>query len=122
MNEKVTLLAYSPLGAGLLTGKYQDGAVPEGSRMAGNGDWAGARPTAVFEAVAAYHRLAASTGSIRGTWRWPSPFSGPSPSPRSSGATTSDQLAHTLAGLDVTLSDAVLEEIDTLHKAHPMPY
>jgi aryl-alcohol dehydrogenase-like predicted oxidoreductase len=32
--EEVTLLAYSPLAAGLLTGKYQDGAVPEGSRLA----------------------------------------------------------------------------------------
>jgi aryl-alcohol dehydrogenase-like predicted oxidoreductase len=31
--EDVTLLAFSPLAAGLLTGKYRDGAVPEGSRL-----------------------------------------------------------------------------------------
>jgi len=32
-NEQVTLLAYSPLATGLLTGKYTGGAIPEGSRM-----------------------------------------------------------------------------------------
>jgi len=34
MREKVGLLAYSPLGMGVLTGKYDDGDVPEGSRGA----------------------------------------------------------------------------------------
>lgn len=34
MREDVGLLAYSPLGMGLLTGKYDDGKDPEGSRKA----------------------------------------------------------------------------------------
>ena len=34
MREKVGLLAYSPLGMGVLTGKYDDGNAPEGSRGA----------------------------------------------------------------------------------------
>ncbi len=34
MREDVGLLAYSPLAMGLLTGKYDDGAKPEGSRAA----------------------------------------------------------------------------------------
>lgn len=34
MREKVGLLAYSPLGMGVLTGKYDDGKAPEGSRGA----------------------------------------------------------------------------------------
>ena len=34
VNEDVTLLAYSPLAAGLLTGKYRNGAEPAGSRAA----------------------------------------------------------------------------------------
>ena len=38
------------------------------------------------------------------------------------GATTSEQLDRILAGLDVTLSDDVLQEIATTQKAHPMPY
>lgn len=32
VREKVSLLAYSPLGQGYLTGKYRNGALPEGSR------------------------------------------------------------------------------------------
>ena len=32
MHEKVGLLAYSPLAQGYLTGKYRNGALPEGSR------------------------------------------------------------------------------------------
>ena len=34
MREQVGLLAYSPLAQGYLTGKYRDGALPEGSRKA----------------------------------------------------------------------------------------
>lgn len=34
MREDVSLLAYSPLGQGYLTGKYQNGALPAGSRKA----------------------------------------------------------------------------------------
>ncbi|MEM7727729.1 MAG: aldo/keto reductase [Pseudomonadota bacterium] len=34
MRERVGLLAYSPLGMGVLTGKYDDGDAPEGSRGA----------------------------------------------------------------------------------------
>lgn len=33
--ENVSLLAYSPLAGGVLSGKYQDGAFPEGSRFSG---------------------------------------------------------------------------------------
>lgn len=38
MQEQVGLLAYSPLAQGTLTGKYLDGQIPQGSRMALFGD------------------------------------------------------------------------------------
>ena len=38
------------------------------------------------------------------------------------GATTLEQLDHALGSVEVTLSDAVLAEITTAHRAHPMPY
>ena len=41
VNEDVGLLAYSPLGTGLLTGKYMGGAVPKGSRLAVSGHLSG---------------------------------------------------------------------------------
>ena len=38
------------------------------------------------------------------------------------GATTRDQLQHILDGVDLELDDEVLEDIDLVHRDHPMPY
>ena len=54
MLEDVGLMAYSPLGAGLLTGKYQGRAKPPGSRMSLNGDLGGRATKRVFPAVDDY--------------------------------------------------------------------
>ena len=37
-HEQVSLLSYSPLGQGILTGKYLNGQMPQGSRLALFGD------------------------------------------------------------------------------------
>ncbi|GAA5070904.1 aldo/keto reductase [Roseibacterium beibuensis] len=122
VNEQVTLMAYSPLAAGLLTGKYQNGAVPAGSRMEGNGDLGGRATDRAFEAVAAYMAVAEKHGvdvvhmALAFTVQRPFPVS------TIFGATTSDQLRRILDGVDVHLSDEVLEELAAVHKAHPMPY
>ena len=122
VNEQLTLLAYSPLAAGLLTGKYQNGAIPEGSRMAGNGDLGGRKSPRVFDAVAAYLDLAQKHGidpvhmALAFTVQRPFPVS------TIFGATTSAQLTRILDGLDVTLSGDILDEIDAIHRAHPLPY
>ena len=58
VNEDVGLMAFSPLGTGLLTGKYQGGAVPEGSRMSVNETMGGRKSERVFAAVDAYLALA----------------------------------------------------------------
>ena len=41
VNERIDMFAFSPLAAGLLTGKYQGGNVPEGSRLSLNDDLGG---------------------------------------------------------------------------------
>ena len=90
--------------------------------MAGNGDLGGRKTERAFAAVAAYLDLAQKHGvdpvhmALAFTVQRPFPVS------TIFGATTSEQLAHILSGLDVTLSAALMEEIDTLHKAHPMPF
>ena len=61
-HEDVGLLAFSPLAAGILSGKYADGARPEGSRRTLN-DTLGGRWTANSErAAAAYAALAREHG------------------------------------------------------------
>ena len=122
VNEDITLLAFSPLAAGLLTGKYQDGRIPEGSRMALNGDLGGRRSQRVFDAVAAYLALAAEhdLDPVHMALAWLA--SRPFPVIPIFGATTAEQLERTLAGRDLVLEPEVIRAIDAVHKAHPMPY
>ena len=53
-HEDIGMLSFSPLAAGLLTGKYQNGAVPDGSRLSLNKDLGGRKGPRAFEAVQAY--------------------------------------------------------------------
>ena len=122
LHEDVTLLSYSPLAAGLLTGKYQNGAVPEGSRLSINGDLGGRKGERAFVATQSYLDLAAKHGidpiHMSMAWQRRRPF----PISAIFGATTTEQLAHILAGDQVSLSDELMKEIDVVHRQHPMPY
>ena len=99
VEEDVPLLAFSPLAAGLLTGKYQDGAVPSGSRMTLSPELGGRKTANAFSAVAAYVDIAERPVVLT---KWCPP-----PGP---------------GAADQTLSEDVLAEIDKAHRLHPMPY
>jgi aryl-alcohol dehydrogenase-like predicted oxidoreductase len=122
VQEGVTLLAYSPLAAGLLTGKYQDGAVPPGSRKSLNGNLGGRATPRAGVAVEAYHRLAREAGMdpvhMALAWHRTRPF----PSVPIFGATDAEQLGRILKGLDAVVSPDLAKRIDTVHRDHPMPY
>ncbi len=121
-NEDVTLLSFSPLAGGLLTGKYRDGQVPKGSRMDVGSAMGGRNRPRAHEAVAAYLDVATRHGldpvHMAMAWQRTRPF------PRAAifGATTLAQLDHMLAGAETTLAPEVVREIDAVHHAHPMPY
>lgn len=122
VNEDVGLLAFSPLATGLLTGKYQNGAVPDGSRMSLVENLGGRITPRVFDAVDAYLDTARRHGldpvHLALAWCRTRPFMASA----IFGATTTEQLDRALGSVDVTLSDEVLADIDTAHRAHPMPY
>lgn len=122
VNEDVTLMAFSPLAAGLLTGKYQGGAVPQGSRMSLNGNLGGRKSERVFAAVDAYLALAAEAGldpvHMAMAWQRSRPFA----ISAIFGATTCAQLERILAGEALVLPADLVAAIDATHKAHPMPY
>jgi len=122
VNEDVGLLAFSPLAAGLLTGKYQDGALPEGSRMSITGDLGGRRGPRAFAAVEAYLDVARRHGldpvQMALAWCLTRPFM----CSAIFGATGMDQLDRALGAAELRLGDEVLDELDTVHRAHPMPY
>lgn len=121
-NEDVDLLAYSPLSTGLLTGKYQGGMVPKGSRLELTGDLYGRKTDRAFAAVDAYvdvankYRLDVTQMSL--AWCLTRPF----PCIPIFGATSLEQLAVALGAADITLSDDVLDDLNAVHMAHPMTY
>ncbi|WP_299691148.1 aldo/keto reductase [uncultured Tateyamaria sp.] len=120
--EDVGLLAFSPLGAGFLSGKYQGGAVPDGSRMSLSPEMGGRKTDSVFGAVDAYLDIAGRHGldpsQMALAWCLTRPFM----CSVIFGATQEGQLELALGAADIALSDEVLAEIDTAHRAHPMPY
>ncbi|MEM1005806.1 MAG: aldo/keto reductase [Pseudomonadota bacterium] len=122
VHEDVGLLAFSPLGAGFLTGKYQDGQVPDGSRMSISPQMGGRSSERVFAAVAAYLEIADRHGldpvHMALAWCRTRPFM----MSAIFGATSATQLDHILAGKDLRLSDDVVREIGQAHRTHPMPY
>ena len=122
VNEGVTLLSYSPLACGLLTGKYQNGAMPPGSRAAINGDLGGRLTPRALAAVEAWLEIAQRHGldpaHMAMAWQFTRPF----PVCPIFGATTVAQLDHLMGGLDLTLADDVVAEIEAHHRAHPLPY
>ncbi|MDE4174947.1 aldo/keto reductase [Phaeobacter sp. PT47_59] len=122
VNENVGLMAFSPLATGLLTGKYQNGAVPEGSRKTLNPDLGGRHSPRVYTAVDAYLAIARKHGldpvHMALAWCRTRPFMASA----IFGATTVPQLEHALRSVEVTLTPDILEEIDAAHRAHPMPY
>ncbi len=122
VNEDVTLVSFSPLAAGLLTGKYQGGAVPEGSRLSLNSDLGGRMSDRVLPVTQAYLDLAKAHGvdpvHMAMAWQRTRPF----PVSAIFGATTTEQLEHILKATDMDLSDELVQAIDEVHRANPMPY
>ncbi len=122
-NEQVGILSFSPLAVGLLTGKYKGGTVvPAGSRMSIGPDLGGRITPRIWDAVAAYEKVADDHGlnvaQMALAWCNTRPFMTSS----IFGATSLEQLDVALKSTEITLSDDVMRDIAMAHKAHPMPY
>ena len=120
--ENMSLLAYSPLAAGILSGKYLGGARPEGARFT-LFDSLGVRfrPAVVSEAVEAYAALAKrrevslvqlALGYVASRW-----FVGAS----IIGATTLPQLKEDIAAAQFTLDTETLDAIRQIQMRYPNP-
>ncbi len=119
--EQVSLLAYSPLGQGYLSGKYEGGALPPNSRKTlfdrlgryekGNGP----RAISAYVALARKHGLDAAQMAIA--------FAASRPFATSTiiGATTMAQLKSDIDAADLRLGDDVLADIEQIHLDMPNP-
>ncbi|WP_238122040.1 MULTISPECIES: aldo/keto reductase [unclassified Xanthobacter] len=119
--EGVGLLAYSPLGQGYLTGKYQRGARPAGARSTLFDRGQRYEKPGTEAAIDAYLKLAAEMGLTPVALAQAFVTSRPFVTATLIGATSMAQLEACLAGALTPLSADVLARIDALHQIHGNP-
>ena len=123
--EQVSLLPYSPLGGGVLSGKYNLGEVPQNSRFADYRQSGETRQRAMADrflnegtlaSTEHYLEIAGAAGlapvTLATAWSMQHDFVAST----IIGARTAEQLEDSLAALDVTLDDEVLRQCDAVHK------
>ena len=121
MREQCGLLAYSPLAAGFLTGKYIGGVRPAGSRMAVFNQTSryetpnGQNATEKYVAVAKRHGLDPAQMAIA--------FVAAQPFTTSAiiGSTSMEQLKTDIGAAELTLDEAVLKDIEAVQDDLPNP-
>ena len=121
-HENISLLAYSPLAGGFLTGKYLDGSVPKNSRLSRVSSLFGRINENSTLAVKEYVSLARSFNlepvHMALAFCNQRPFRGSV----IFGATDKLQLTKIINGLDIVLSDELLDEINKLYKKYPITF
>jgi aryl-alcohol dehydrogenase-like predicted oxidoreductase len=122
--EGVSLIPYSPLAGGVLSGKYQGGATPEGARFSnylkmGGRQGAMAKRFVNEKSLASTERFAAiaaeaglSLVTLATAWSMQHDFVAST----IVGATHPDQVGDILAAGDLTLSDEVMKAINVVTK------
>ena len=118
----VGLLAYSPLAFGVLSGKYLDGAQPEGARLTRWGQYftrytgaTGQHATRLYVELARKHGLDPAQMAL--AYVNTRPFL----TANIIGATTMEQLASNIASRELTLTEDVLKGIEAIHTQQPNP-
>lgn len=121
LREEVSLLAYSPLAGGHLTGKYLGGLVPPGSRVAVANNFPRytktPQPMASSRYIAIAHAFGIDPAQMALAFINEQPFV----TANIIGATSMDQLKTNIASIDIILNDEVLAAIETVHEAFPDP-
>ena len=122
MREQCGLLAYSPLGFGMLTGKYDNGSKPDGARLTLFGDMftrytknKGLKYSEKFNDLARESNLTPAQMALS--------FVNSRDFLTSNiiGATTIGQLKENIDSFNVVLTNDILDEIDKIHDENPFP-
>ncbi len=121
LREQVGLLAYSPLGQGYLTGKYQRGARPAGARTTLFERGQRYEKPGVEEAIDKYMALAAELGMDAATLALAFVTTRPFVTSNIIGATSIAQLEVALNSEEVRITPEVEARIDAIHQLHTNP-
>lgn len=121
--EDCGLLAWSPLAGGMISGKYLNGARPEGSRWSLSQNRYQHRDTEnANNAVRGYMTIAEKHGLD--ICQMALAFINQQPFVTSNiiGATTMKQLKTNIGSIDIELGPEVLQDISDIHRQYPMVY
>jgi len=122
MRENCGLLAYSPLAFGMLTGKYDNGAKPNGARLTLFGDMftrytkpKGLKYSEKFNDLAKKNNFTPTQMALA--------FVNSRKFLTSNiiGATDMNQLEENIKSVEIKLSSEVIEEIELIHNENPYP-
>ncbi len=121
MREDLGLLAYSPLGFGVLTGKYLGEVKPRKGRITLFPNYSRYSGETATEATRRYDELAKAHGMSLAQMALAFVNSRPFLTSNIIGATTMEQLKENVESIDVELSDEVLDGIEKIHNSIPNP-
>ncbi len=121
IREQCGLLAYSPLAFGMLSGKFENGARPAGSRLALFSRFTRYANDQAIAATSRYVALAREHGLDPAQMALAFVTAQPFVTSNIIGATSLEQLDSNLASIDLQLSEEVLAGIEAIHKAQPNP-
>lgn len=120
-HEDVGLLAYSPIACGMLSGKYDGGVVPEGSRASINHGLGGRMTPQGLDMAEAYNSLARRHGLDPARMALAFAASRPFMTSVIIGATSQKQLDNALDAAGLQLSEEILNEIDGIRRINGLP-
>lgn len=121
MRENIGLLAYSPLAFGVLSGKYLDQIKPRKARMTLFPHFDRYMGETATTATAKYQKLAMENGLSLAQMALAFVNTRSFLTSTIIGATNMEQLKENIESMDIKLSDAVLEGIETIHNEIPNP-
>jgi aryl-alcohol dehydrogenase-like predicted oxidoreductase len=122
INEQCGLLAWSPLCRGMLSGKYLNGAQPEGARLTIETRPEHRKHPMTDAAIVKYIELAKRYDLDVCQMGIAYVNSKPFTSSTLIGATNMTQLKTNIDALSITLSKELIKEIEALHREMPMPF
>ena len=122
IREKSGLLAYSPLGFGMLTGKYDNGQNPDDARLTLFGDMFTRYTKPKGRKVALKLNILALDNDLTPTQMALSYVnSRPFITSNIIGATKMDQLKENIESVEIVLNEEIIEEIENIHTQDPYP-
>ncbi|WP_373017774.1 NADP(H)-dependent aldo-keto reductase [Muriicola sp.] len=121
LREKIGLLAYSPLGFGVLSGKYLGGKKPENARITLFPAYKRYSDEQSQKATQMYYDLAGDHGLSLTQMALAYVNTRPFLTSNIIGATSMEQLKENIGSIDVVLTDEVLKGIEAIHREIPDP-